>query len=209
MSAIASVARLTATLAVFSLHNRRARSSAWLAPNSSPISQTARPFAESLVSSSRHIIVARVSVKSLLPARPTSHANVIAQGLRSPVQNIVLTRTGSTSGSGSPEPRSDSSMPYEHAYYCAPRNKSRLKQSLSSRCTAGFRAAYDRCGSNSVLGRCRLNVRIIQESGRPRTSIDRPQITPPPSRDCARRPGPRARPAVGAGAPPCCCRVRR
>jgi hypothetical protein len=73
---------------------------------------------------SRHIIVARVSVKSLLPARPTSHANVIAQGLRSPVQNIVLTRTGSTSGSGSPEPRSDSSMPYEHAYYCAPRNKS-------------------------------------------------------------------------------------
>jgi len=147
MSAIASVARLTATLAVFSLHNRRARSSAWLAPNSSPISQTARPFAESLVSSSRHIIVARVSVKSLLPARPTSHANVIAQGLRSPVQNIVLTRTGSTSGSGSPEPRSDSSMPYEHAYYCAPRNKSRLKQSLSSRCTAGFRAAYDRCGS--------------------------------------------------------------
>jgi hypothetical protein len=42
-----------------------------------------------------------------------------------------LTRTGSTSGSGSPEPRSDSSMPYEHAYYCAPRNKSRLKQSLS------------------------------------------------------------------------------
>ena len=147
MSAIASVARLTATLAVFSLHNRRARSSAWLAPNSSPISQTARPFAESLVSSSRHIIVARVSVKSLLPARPTSHANVIAQGLRSPVQNIVLTRTGSTSGSGSPEPRSDSSMPYEHAYYCAPRNKSRLKQSLSSRCTAGFRAAYDRRGS--------------------------------------------------------------
>jgi hypothetical protein len=150
MSAIASVARLTATLAVFSLHNRRARSSAWLAPNSSPISQTARPFAESLVSSSRHIIVARVSVKSLLPARPTSHANVIAQGLRSPVQNIVLTRTGSTSGSGSPEPRSDSSMPYEHAYYCAPRNKSRLKQSLSSRCTAGFRAAYDRCGSFST-----------------------------------------------------------
>ena len=147
MSAIASVARYTATLAVFSLHNRRARSSAWLAPNSSPISQTARPFAESLVSSSRHIIVARVSVKSLLPARPTSHANVIAQGLRSPVQNIVLTRTGSTSGSGSPEPRSDSSMPYEHAYYCAPRNKSRLKQSLSSRCTAGFRAAYDRNGS--------------------------------------------------------------
>jgi hypothetical protein len=147
MSAIASVARLTATLAVFSLHNRRARSSAWLAPNSSPISQTARPFAESLVSSSRHIIVGRVSVKSLLPARPTSHANVIAQGLRSPVQNIVLTRTGSTSGSGSPEPRSDSSMPYEHAYYCAPRNKSRLKQSLSSRCTAGFRAAYGRYGS--------------------------------------------------------------
>ena len=96
-----------------------------LAPNSSPISQTARQFAESLVSSSRHIIVARVSVKSLLPARPTSHANVIAQGLRSPVQNIVLTRTGSTSGSGSPEPRSDSSMPYEHAYYCTPRNKSR------------------------------------------------------------------------------------
>ena len=41
----------------------------------------------------------------------------------------------------------NSSMPYEHAYYCAPRNKSRLKQSLSSRCTAGFRAAYDRCGS--------------------------------------------------------------
>ena len=166
MSAIASVARLTATLAVFSLHNRRARSSAWLAPNSSPISQTARPFAESLVSSSRHIIVARVSVKSLLPARPTSHANVIAQGLRSPVQNIVLTRTGSTSGSGSPEPRSDSSMPYEHAYYCAPRNKSRLKQSLSSRCTAGFRAAYNRCGSNSALGRCRPNVRITPESDR-------------------------------------------
>ena len=94
--------------------HRRARSSAWLAPNSSPISQTARPFAESLVSSSRHIIVARVSVKSLLPARSTSHANIIAQGLRSPVQNIVLTRTGSTSGAGSPEPRSDSSMPYEH-----------------------------------------------------------------------------------------------
>jgi len=42
------------------------------------------------------------------------------------------------------------SMPYEHAYYCAPRNKSRLKQSLSSRCTAGFRAAYDRCGSKPV-----------------------------------------------------------
>ena len=117
MSAIASVARYTATLAVFSLHNRRARSSAWLAPNSSPISQTARQFAKSLVSSSRHIIVARVSVKSLLQARPASHANVIAQGLRSPVQNIVLTRTGSTSGSGSPEPRSDSSMPYEHAYF--------------------------------------------------------------------------------------------
>ena len=166
MSAIASVARLTATLAVFSLHNRRARSSAWLAPNSSPISQTARQFAESLVSSSRHIIVARVSVKSLLPARPTSHANVIAQGLRSPVQNIVLTRTGSTSGSGSPEPRSDSSMPYEHAYYCAPRNKSRLKQSLSSRCTAGFRPAYDRCGSESALLRCPLNVRFAPESGR-------------------------------------------
>ena len=90
-----------------------------------PYSQTARPFAESLVSSSRHIIVARVSVKSLLQARPASHANVIAQGLRSPVQNIVLTRTGSTSGSGSLEPRSDSSMPYEHAYYCTPRNKSR------------------------------------------------------------------------------------
>ena len=164
MSAIASVARLTATLAVFSLHNRRARSSAWLAPNSSPISQTARPFAESLVSSSRHIIVARVSVKSLLPARPTSHANVIAQGLRSPVQNIVLTRTGSTSGSSSPEPRSDSSMPYEHAYYCAPRNKSRLKQSLSIRCTAGFRAAYDRCGSDSVLRRSHFNVRITPVS---------------------------------------------
>jgi hypothetical protein len=32
------------------------------------------------------------------------------------VQSIVLTRTGSTSGSGSPEPRSDSSMPYEHSY---------------------------------------------------------------------------------------------
>ena len=90
-------------------------------------------------------------MRSLLPARPTSHANVIAQGLRSPVQNIVLTRTGSTSGSGSPEPRSNYSMPYEHAYYCAPRNKSRLKQSLSSRCTAGFRAAYDRCGSNPDL----------------------------------------------------------
>ena len=119
------IARYTATLAVFSLHNRRARSSAWLAPYSSPISQTARQFAESLVSSSRHIIVARVSVKSLLPARPTSHANIIAQGLRSPVQNIVLTRTGSTSGSGSPEPRSDSSMPYEHAYYCTPRNINR------------------------------------------------------------------------------------
>jgi hypothetical protein len=27
-----------------------------------------------------------------------------------------LTRTGSTSGSGSSEPRSDSSMPCEHAY---------------------------------------------------------------------------------------------
>src|SRR6476659_7266597 len=58
MSAIASVARYTATLAVFSLHNRRARSSAWLAPNSSPISQTARRFAESLRSSSRRIIEA-------------------------------------------------------------------------------------------------------------------------------------------------------
>ena len=166
MSAIASVARYTATLADFSLHNRRARSSAWLAPNSSPISQTARQFAESLVSSSRHTIVARVSVKSLLPARPTSHANIIAQGLRSPVQNIVLTRTGSTSGSGSPEPRSDSSMPYEHAYYCAPRNKSRLKQSLSSRCTAGFRAAYDRCGSDSVIRRCRLDVRFARKRTR-------------------------------------------
>src|SRR5262249_49437717 len=115
MSAIASVVRCTATLAVFSLHNRQARSSAWLAPNSSPISQTARQFAESLVSSSRHIIVVGVSVKSFLPARPNSHANIIAQGLRSPVQNIVLTRTGSTSGSGSPEPRSDSSTPSEHA----------------------------------------------------------------------------------------------
>ncbi len=89
--------------------------------------------------------------EKLVTAPPTSHANVIAQGLRSPVQNIVLTRTGSTSGSGSPEPRSDSSMPYEHAYYCAPRNKSRLKQSLSSRCTAGFRAAYDRCGSSAEM----------------------------------------------------------
>jgi hypothetical protein len=81
-----------------------------------PISRTARQFAESLVSSSRHIIVARVSVKSFLPARPTSHANIAAQGLRSPVQNIVLTHTGSTSASGSPEPPSDSSMPSEHAY---------------------------------------------------------------------------------------------
>lgn len=89
--------------------------------------------------------------EKLVTAPPTSHANVIAQGLRSPVQNIVLTRTGSTSGSGSPEPRSDSSMPYEHAYYCAPRNKSRLKQSLSSRCTAGCRVAYDRCGSNPAV----------------------------------------------------------
>jgi hypothetical protein len=32
------------------------------------------------------------------------------------VQNIVLTHTGSTSASGSPEPRSDSSKPSEHAY---------------------------------------------------------------------------------------------
>src|SRR5262249_51214130 len=81
MSAIASVVRCTATLAVFSLHNRQARSSAWLAPNSSPISQTARQFAELLVSSSRHIIVAGVSVKSFLPARPNSHANIICSGI--------------------------------------------------------------------------------------------------------------------------------
>src|SRR5215831_6282395 len=33
MSAIASVVRYAATPAVFSLHNRQARSSAWLAPN--------------------------------------------------------------------------------------------------------------------------------------------------------------------------------
>jgi len=58
MSAIASVVRYTATPAVFSLHNRQARSSAWLAPNSSPIFQTARRFAELLVSSSRRVIVA-------------------------------------------------------------------------------------------------------------------------------------------------------
>ena len=116
MSAIASVVRYTATPAVFSLHNRQAKSSAWLAPNSSPIFQTARRFAELLVSSSRRVIVAGVSVKSFLPAPRTSHANIIAQASRSLVGSIGLTRTGSTSGSGSRQPRSDSSRPYEHAY---------------------------------------------------------------------------------------------
>ena len=38
---------------------------------------------------------------------------IIAQALRSPVRSIVSTRTGSTSGSDSPEPRSDSSRPYK------------------------------------------------------------------------------------------------
>src|SRR5262249_30887271 len=35
------------------------------------------------------------------------------QALRSPARSIVSTRTGSTSGSGSREPRSDSSRPYK------------------------------------------------------------------------------------------------
>src|SRR6516225_11670473 len=111
--AIACVIRYAATRAVFSLHNRQARSSAWFAPNSSHIFHTARRFAGSLVSSSRRSIVARVSVKSFLPGRPISHAKIIAQALRSPVRSIVSTRTGSTSGSDSPEPRSDSSRPYK------------------------------------------------------------------------------------------------
>jgi hypothetical protein len=111
--AIACVIRYAATRAVFSLHNRQARSSAWFAPNSSHVFHTARRFAGSLVSSSRRSIVARVSVKSFLPGRPISHAKIIAQALRSPVRSIVSTRTGSTSGSDSPEPRSDSSRPYK------------------------------------------------------------------------------------------------
>jgi len=81
-----------------------------------PYFPKARRFAELLVSSSRRVIVAGVSVKSFLPERPTSHANVIAQASRSLVRSIGLTRTGSTSGLGSREPRSDSSRPYEHAY---------------------------------------------------------------------------------------------
>src|SRR5262245_34218343 len=111
--AIACVIRYATTRAVFSLHNRQARSSAWFAPNSSPIFHTARRFAGSLVLSSRRSIVAGVSVKSFLPERPTSHANIIAPALRSPARSIVSTRTGSTSGSDSPEPRSDSSKPYK------------------------------------------------------------------------------------------------
>src|SRR5262245_34465773 len=82
-------------------------------PNSFPIFHAARRFAGSLVSTSRRSIVARVSVKSFLPGRPISHANIIAQALRSPARSIVSTRTGSTSGSDSPEPRSDSSRPYK------------------------------------------------------------------------------------------------
>src|SRR5262245_55483531 len=31
------------------------------------------------------------------------------------------------------------------------------------RCAAGFRAGYDRCGSDSVIRRCRLNVRFTWE----------------------------------------------
>jgi len=57
--------------------------------------------------------IAALVVSTHHRGRPTSHAHIIAQALRSPVQSIVLTRTASTSGSGFLEPRSDSSMPYE------------------------------------------------------------------------------------------------
>src|SRR5262245_17830097 len=90
-------------------------------PNSFHIFHAARRFAGSLVSSSRRSIVAGVSVKSFLPGRPISHANIIAQALRSPVRSIVSTRTGSTSGSDSPEPRSDSSRPYKRRATPSPR----------------------------------------------------------------------------------------
>jgi predicted N-acetyltransferase YhbS len=43
-------------------------------------------------------------------------ADIIAQASRSLVRSIGLTRTGSTSGSGSREPRSDSSRPYKNGY---------------------------------------------------------------------------------------------
>src|SRR5262249_61797447 len=73
-------------------------------------------FAGSRVSASRRIIGAGESVKIFSPGAPTSPANIIARASRSPVRSIGLTRTGSTSGSASREPRSDSSRPYEHAY---------------------------------------------------------------------------------------------
>ena len=41
--------------------------------------------------------------------------------------------------------------------------KADIKQSLSSRCTADFEPAYDRCGSDSVIRRCRLNVRFARK----------------------------------------------
>jgi len=78
-----------------------------------PIFQTAPRFAELPVSSSRRTIVTGGSARSWWPARPTLHARIIAQELRSPVPSIVLMRTVSTSGSGFPGPPSDSSRRYE------------------------------------------------------------------------------------------------
>src|SRR5262249_50331399 len=60
-----------------------------VSPNSFHIFHAARRFAGSLVSSSRRSIVAGVSVKSFLPGRPISHANIIAPALRSPARSIV------------------------------------------------------------------------------------------------------------------------
>lgn len=98
MSALGCVIRFVAQPAVFFLLNRRAMSSAWPVLNSSPISQPARLFAGSPLSSSRHIVGASESVKCFLLVWQISHANTAAQALRLPARSIVLMLTGSTNG---------------------------------------------------------------------------------------------------------------
>jgi hypothetical protein len=87
MSAIVSVARCTATLAVFSLHNRQARSSAWLAPNSSLISQTARQFAELGDYDGRRFVRGDQSGRTSAPIRPQAVQTILGHKERTGISS--------------------------------------------------------------------------------------------------------------------------